>query len=216
MGGFTLSIFLLSLGLTFNSALDTLIPQAYGQKDLRLCRLYLNRQLYLTTIVFFILAVPLLFVEQGLLFFYEPHIVSQAAIYVKVIIPGVLFYSWQSCLGRFLSGQGITVVSMYSNGIATFFHIAVAIALTSWLDLGMLGVSIATSLHFFMRFAVTIGYIRFSGKFDEPIYNVPFNDPDNFKLWKPQFIQSLQCMSLSVWSWWAMDVFTVLASNMGD
>lgn len=64
MGSLVLSIFLLSLGVTFNGALDTLIPQAYGQKDLRLCRIYLNRQLYLTTGVFFILAVPLLMVED--------------------------------------------------------------------------------------------------------------------------------------------------------
>lgn len=32
-------------------------------------------------------------------------------------------------------------------------------------------------------------------------------------LW-PQFVQSLQCMSLGIWSWWAMDVFTVIASYM--
>lgn len=43
MGGFALSIFLLSLGVTFNGSLDTLIPQAFGQKDFRLCRIYLNR-----------------------------------------------------------------------------------------------------------------------------------------------------------------------------
>ncbi len=58
-----LSIFLLSLGVTFNGALDTLIPQAYGQRDLRLCRVYLNRQLFLTTFVFFVLSLPLLNVE---------------------------------------------------------------------------------------------------------------------------------------------------------
>jgi Na+-driven multidrug efflux pump len=63
MGGLMLSIFLLSLGVTFNGALDTLIPQAYGQRDLRLCRVYLNRQLFLTTFVFFVLSLPLLNVE---------------------------------------------------------------------------------------------------------------------------------------------------------
>ena len=66
-GGLSLSLFLLALGVTFNGSLDTLIPQAYGQKDLRLCRVYLNRQLYLTTLVFLPLAVPLLLIKEALL-----------------------------------------------------------------------------------------------------------------------------------------------------
>jgi len=43
VGGLTISIFLLSIGISFCGALDTLIPQAYGQKDYRLCGIYLNR-----------------------------------------------------------------------------------------------------------------------------------------------------------------------------
>lgn len=108
MGGFTLSIFLLSTGLTFAGALDTLIPQAFGQKDPRLCRLYLNRQLYLTTVVFLILATPLLFVDRMLQSIYEPAIAIEAALYVKMCIPAGLFFSWQNCYSRFLSGQRIT------------------------------------------------------------------------------------------------------------
>jgi Na+-driven multidrug efflux pump len=94
MGGFALSIFLLSVGLTFNGSLDTLIPQAFGQKDLRLCRIYLNRQLYLTTFVFFVLAVPLIMIEDLLKNFYDPALATEAAIYVRICIPGVLFYCW--------------------------------------------------------------------------------------------------------------------------
>ena len=95
MGGLVLSILLLSLGVTFNGALDTLISQAYGQKDLRLCRVYLNRQLYLTTFVYFVLATPLMYVENMILALgSDEETASAAATYVHVMIPGVLFYSW--------------------------------------------------------------------------------------------------------------------------
>ena len=89
--------------------------------------------------------------------------------------------------------------------------------LTIYFDLGIVGVSISSSLQFIVRFAAAYGYVKYSGKFNAPEIQVPLiGDPQNFRNWKSQFVLSLQCMSLSVWSWWAMDVFTLIASNMGD
>lgn len=77
LGGFALSIFLLSLGVTFNDSLDTLISQSYGAKEYRMCRLYLNRQLYMTTIVFFVLAIPLMWIEQFLIYIGQTTIIAE-------------------------------------------------------------------------------------------------------------------------------------------
>ena len=105
LGGMILRIFLLSLGMTFNGSLDTLISQAFGQKDLKLCRIYLNRQLYLTTIVFAFLTIPVLFTKQIMMWFgVEAQISEVASTYVLICIPGALFYSWQSCYIRYLVG----------------------------------------------------------------------------------------------------------------
>ena len=43
LGSITLSSFIFALSYTFNGGLSTLISQAYGQKDLKLCAIYLNR-----------------------------------------------------------------------------------------------------------------------------------------------------------------------------
>ena len=100
-----LSIFLLSLSMTFNNSLDTLVSQAYGQKDLRLCKVYLNRQLYLTTIVFGIISIPLIFAKTVMIAFgIEPAIALTASSYVWICIPGVLCYSWQTCLNKYFAG----------------------------------------------------------------------------------------------------------------
>ena len=43
LGTMVLNMCLLSFGMAFNGSLDTLIPQAFGQGDKRLCKVYLNR-----------------------------------------------------------------------------------------------------------------------------------------------------------------------------
>lgn len=81
----------------------------------------------MTTIVFIFLAIPLFLIEDFLIALGQPEkIANEASIYVKVCIPGVLFYSWQSCYARFLSGQRITVVPMYANISATIVHVIIA------------------------------------------------------------------------------------------
>lgn len=76
----------------------------------------------------------------------------------------------------------------------------------------MIGVCIASCIHFFSRFLVLI----VCGKFSKTTKNsfVPLSDPDNFKNIRPQFILSLKCASLGIWAWWAFDIFTLIASYM--
>jgi len=57
---------------------------------------------------------------------------------------------------------------MYSNIAATVIHWILAPLLTIYFDMGIVGVSISTSIHFIVRFAVAVCYIQFSGKFDAP------------------------------------------------
>jgi Na+-driven multidrug efflux pump len=104
---------------------------------------------------------------------------------------------------------------MYANISATVVHIVLAnILMDVFPENPILAVSIASSAQFMMRHLVTIGYIKLSGKFTDPSYDVAFSDVDSLRHWKSQFIFSLQCMSLSVWSWWAMDVFTIIAAQI--
>lgn len=161
------------------------------------------------------LSLPLLNVEAMVRAFGQDEETAAAAgTYVKVCIPGVLLYSWQTCYSRFLSGQRITVVPMYSNITATIVHVGLSIVLTVNGGMGLMGIAIASSVQFAVRFIMTYGYIRLCGKFDDPAIQVPIFHVDSLRHWKSQFFLSLQCMSLSVWSWWAMDVFTLIASYM--
>lgn len=103
---------------------------------------------------------------------------------------------------------------MYANITATLVHVTLVLLLTVQQGMGITGVAIASSTQFFVRYLVTILYVQRCGKFDDPAIQVPLGHEESFKNWKQQFYLSLQCMSLSVWSWWAMDVFTLIASYM--
>ena len=68
---------------------------------------------------------------------------------------------------------------MYSNIVSSVIHFGVAYLLAVYFKMDMLGISIASTIHFFLRFLVTVLCIRFSSQFKDAL--VPLNDPDNFK-----------------------------------
>lgn len=76
----------------------------------------------------------------------------------------------------------------------------------------MLGISLASCFHFFCRFFTMCLFIKLSGRFDRCF--VPIRDPENFKNLKSQFVLGISAASLGVWSWWAFDIFTLIASYM--
>ncbi len=115
-------------------------------------------------------------------------------------------------MGRFFSGQRVTVYGLYSNIISSFIHFFVSYFLAVYLDLGMLGISLASCFHFFCRFFTLLLCLKVSGRFERCLVSI--TDADNFKNLKGQFMLSLSAASLGVWSWWAFDIFTLIASYM--
>ena len=57
---------------------------------------------------------------------------------------------------------------MYANISATIVHVSLVQILTINSGWGLLGVAIASSVQFFVRYLVTVGYIYLSGKFNDP------------------------------------------------
>lgn len=91
-------------------------------------------------------------------------------------------------------------------------HFLVAKTLTSVYDLKFLGIAIASSLHFIVRFVVGVILVRFSKVFRKSI--IPFFSSDSFKDMKMIYSLGFQSILLKVMGWWAFDVFTLLASQL--
>ena len=64
LGSLTMGICALSIGSSFNQAVGTFISNAHGQKEHRQCQVYRNRAIFLSTILYIIILIPLLFIRQ--------------------------------------------------------------------------------------------------------------------------------------------------------
>jgi Na+-driven multidrug efflux pump len=64
LGSLSLGILAISLGCMFSVSARTLMAQAFGEKDMRMVRVYLNRQYFLNTLIFPVIVLPLLFIRQ--------------------------------------------------------------------------------------------------------------------------------------------------------
>merc|ERR1719464_12525 len=93
LGSLTVGVMGLSIGSSFAGGVGTFISQSYGAGDLRLCAVYRNRQIYLSTILYIILFIPTIFIES----IYEklgqdPEVAAYGAQYVHTIFPFVYLY----------------------------------------------------------------------------------------------------------------------------
>lgn len=117
------------------------------------------------TLLFVPIIVPLLFCESAFIAMgQDPYISQQAAIYVKICLPGIMCYNYGNCLSRYCSGQRETRVGMYSNIFGTLAHIAIVYWLCIHLKYEMFGVAVASSIHFLVRLLVFVVFIYFSPK----------------------------------------------------
>ena len=64
LGSLTTGIMLLATGVGFMLVMRTLIAQAHGAGDVRFCRVLLNRQYFLGSLVYAILLIPILFLKD--------------------------------------------------------------------------------------------------------------------------------------------------------
>ena len=80
----------------------------------------------------------------------------------------------------------------------------------------MLGISIATTIHFFLRYVVA--YIVMKLDKDLNRYLVPFSDPETYD--KAGLLemnsQGWSVFAMRVMGWWANDVFTLMATKLSD
>jgi Na+-driven multidrug efflux pump len=93
LGSLTLGICVISIGSGFAMGAGTLISQAFGAKDLRMCAIYRNRQIFLSTVLYVVLAIPMLFVRSIYsLIGQDSEVADYATTYVHIVLPSLYFF----------------------------------------------------------------------------------------------------------------------------
>ena len=160
LGSLTSGIMLLSIGTCFAFVVGVLIAQAHGAGDIRLVRILLNRQYFLNCIVYAVAVIPVFFIRE----IYEaigqdPEVAAYAAKYIWFTTPGVFFFMQFIAVQMCATSMKHTSVGLVSTGSASICHLIMVYVFVEVLGWGFEGVAIATSIHFFLRFAASQIYL---------------------------------------------------------
>ena len=106
------------------------------------------------------------------------------------------------------------IAPLLANLISTVVHCAIVFPLVLKYDMHIKAVGIATSVHFMVRYVVSILIVRFTDVLNE--HQVKWSDPEIYQSFKPQLYLSLQCALMTSLPWWAQDTFTLIASYIDE
>ena len=164
--GFT-SVNIISKYLSWGlwDGMDWLVSQAYGRKDFKLWKLYLNMWRYSILFVSLIQSVAFVFLEKILIFLHQPADVSfKAWEFWLMIFPATIFFNLFECNRRYLVWCQISNPNAYINIIAILVHIILLFFLTVFWNLSIFGIGISTFITYFLSFTAL------------EIYNLTFNE----------------------------------------
>ena len=101
---------------------------------------------------------------------------------------------------------------MVAMVLATVLHIPLCFLFFLWLELGILGLAIATSIKDFVLFVTVMVYCRNSSQFKQTLQ--PF-DSETFAGWYDYLKVSIPSTVMVCSEWWAFEVYIILAGNIG-
>ena len=217
LGSLTNGIFVLSIGVCFAYGVATQVGQAYGAGNLRLCRVYLNRQYFLNTCVFCVVLIPMLFIRS----IYRAigqndRVADLAAQYVWICLPGIFWYFHQMALQLYSNAHKVLYYAIISMAGAAAVH-ALILAIFCAFDQQFLGVCVASSAQFFARFLIQWLLVAYGGKFDFPeCHDVRLFSKETVVNLRNQIVLGLASCGMGVWGWWAFEIFTLMASYLSE
>lgn len=212
----SLGIVLLSLGFCYSNGLFNVVPQAYGAGNYQLVGLYLNRMLILSTAIFGPVLVLLQFAYYPFRYWFglSEAQAELAALYIRIMTPSMLFYVWGASYWSLVAAIGKPQYGLYSMVIASVSHWTLAYVLAVGCGWKMVGVAIASSVQFVIRFVVTYALLGRSADYRKCV--VPLSDPRSRAGLSEMHQLGVQNTTLKVMGWWAFEVLTLMAAGLNS
>ena len=157
LGSLTVGLIGLSIGQSFAGGVGTFIAQSFGQGDLRLCAVYRNRMIFLSSCLFVFLFTPTLFISKIYTAIgQDPEVAAYGAQYVHTVMPFVYFYLVSQAYASYSMNQRVTAYSMRAMIAGTLAHASMVGIFYFWLDWGFAGICWATALMFVVRCSMNV------------------------------------------------------------
>uniref|UniRef100_A0A7S3N2X1 Uncharacterized protein n=1 Tax=Euplotes harpa TaxID=151035 RepID=A0A7S3N2X1_9SPIT len=198
-----------------NGAMDTLVSQAYGDKEYYLCGCYLNRGRILQALIFIPEMILLCFTKPILIYLGQDEQTSEVAQnYILPLLPGMFAMTQFETIRRYLQGMTIFVFTMYVQCISLVFHLIWSYLLVHTAGLGIYGVSIATCITYWTDLIAVCLIISYKGDV-VPKESWHFFNADSFTglfEYLEYGIPSALILSLEWWSFEILSLFAGLLS----
>lgn len=137
----------LAITCGMNSAMSTLVSQAFGAKNMRLCGIYYNQARIMVAILFVPIAIVLLnsdhlFRAIG----FEEHICQHALTFITYKLPHLFFFSIYDATKRLVYNTGYQKVPMYIQMVTGVLHPFWCYLFVDIMDIGIRGPALAASV----------------------------------------------------------------------
>lgn len=156
------NVFALSLGLGMNSALDTLCSQAYGAGNKLLLGLYLQRGLFLLSLLFIPILITNWFSATILISLGQPELISQkAGVFTRVLLLGIPPI-WIYDMGkRVAQSAGVVKPLMYIGLASNLIYVLLVFLLLST-GYGYIGAAIGRTTSNILCLLMLLLYLRWA------------------------------------------------------
>jgi len=215
LGSLTTGICAISIALAFNGGMMTYCTQSAGANDFRQVIVYRNRAIFLNTVLFVVLGFPMVWIEQIYLYIgQDPGVALYAATYVQIVFPSVYFYFIFQVLAFYCTALKLYEIPVISIALASFVHLVLTYVLCVNYDWGFEGVCWATFWHFFTRLLCNVVMMMCSSRMPQ-VTDVRLFSTETINNLGSLFYICLTACAMTVWTSWAFDILTLMASYLG-
>ena len=145
-----------------NTALETLVSQAFGRENHYECGVFLHRAMLMITLMFIPVAFGVFYTQSMLeLLGVESGPARLAQVYMVTYIPGLLLNSWGDSIDIFLIGMGYSNLIMYIQITVIPFHVLYCYIFIKYLDMDVAGAAWASNATALTTFLIQIVYCQF-------------------------------------------------------
>ncbi|XP_022929090.1 protein DETOXIFICATION 16-like isoform X2 [Cucurbita moschata] len=196
------------------SALDTFCGQSYGAKQYHMLGIYMQRAMFVLSLVSIPLAVIWANTGEILkLLGQDAQISAEAGKYAKCLIPCLFAHGLVQCLNRFLQTQNIVFPMMMSSGIAALLHIALCWVMIFKAGLETRGAALANSISYWINALILMLYVKFSSSCSESWTGFSAQAFHNFSYFLKLAIPSTVMVCLELWSFEMVVLLSGLLPN---
>ncbi|GKV38309.1 hypothetical protein SLEP1_g46233 [Rubroshorea leprosula] len=195
-----------------SGALETLCGQGFGAKLYRMLGIYLQVSCIISCFFAVVISILWFYTEPILILLkQDAQICKMAALYMKLLIPGVFAYGFLQNILIFLQTQSIVTPLILLSLLPMGIHFGIVYMLVNWTSLGYKGAPLAASISLWISCLMLAIYVMYSKKFKHTWEGFSF---ESFRFILRYLRLALSSAAMVCLEDWASEVLVFLAGIM--